>query len=236
MEKKYLKITQKGFEHYNGPLSVYEFVDGVSVEPIPDFERDRIAATMSCIEVAENGKESIAGIAERLVKDSAARAPQAERFERQSVDDKVSEERRLAELALGDTKTIYTEAELDALISQGGIAALRGVASSWNVKNRSIPTLRQMILDAQDQYIVKHGKKVEANKAAVEKIVRDTEDANRVEEPLDDEPLNEGAAPNHPDEETLNAAMTGDMSAALNEEQNDPVDDEPVVEPEQKVE
>lgn len=238
MEKKYLKITQKGFEHYNGPLSVYEFVDGVSVEPIPDFERDRIAATMSCIEVAENGKETIAGIAERLVKDSAARAPQAERFERQSVDDKVSEERRLAELALGDTRTIYTEAELDALISQGGIAALRGVASSWNVKNRSIPTLRQMILDAQDQYIVKHGKKVEANKAAVEKIVRDTEDANRVEEPL-----NEGAAPNHPDEETLNAAMTGDMSAALNEGQNDPVDDqvdepvtEPIVEPEQKVE
>lgn len=215
MEKKFLKIVQKGFENYNGPLSVYEFVNGVSIEAIPSYDRDRIAATMACVEVSENGKEFPAGIAERLVKDSANRAPMKEKFEIQSVDDKIAEERNAAEKVLEQTKTIYTEEELDKIIEEGGIADLRRVAEIWNVKNRSIPTLRQMILDEQDAYMVAHGLKVEANKAAVEKVVRDTQMANQTSV-VEKEELSEEEEPS--DEDVIIAATTGDLGAALTED------------------
>lgn len=215
MEKKFLKIVQKGFENYNGPLSVYEFVNGVSIEAIPSYDRDRIAATMACVEVSENGKEVPAGIAERLVKDSANRAPMKEKFEVQSVDDKIAEERNAAEKVLEQTKTIYTEEELDKIIEEGGIADLRRVAEIWNVKNRSIPTLRQMILDEQDAYMVAHGLKVEANKAAVEKVVRDTQMANQTSV-VEKEELSEEEEPS--DEDVIIAATTGDLGAALTED------------------
>lgn len=224
MDKKFLKITQKGFEHYTGPLSVYEFVDGVSVEAIPAFERDRIAASMSCVEISETGKEGTAGVADRLVTDSKARAPKKEVFKTQSVEDKVAEERKAAEKAMGDTKTIYTEEQLDEIIKDGGISALRQVAETWGVKNRSIPALRQMILDEQDKYMAEHGKRVTKATEAVEKVVRDTAKAN--EEPAEpeasDEDADDASAPIEQevqDEDVLaTAAATGDMSAAISEE------------------
>jgi hypothetical protein len=209
-DKKHLKITQKGFESYNGPLSVYEFKDGVSVEPIPRHDRDRIAATMSCIEIAENGKEVTAGVAERLVVDAADRAPKPEKLKVQSVDDKVLEEKSRAEATVGDVKNVYTEAELDTIIEDGGIAALREVANIWGAKNRSIPTLRQMVLDLQEEYVAKEGARVGKAKAAVEKIVRDTAEANDADEKIVEQEVE--------DDEVLAAAASGDMAAALNDE------------------
>lgn len=206
MDKKYLRITQKGFEGYTGPLSVYDFVDGVSVEAIPRTERDRIAATMACVEVAENGKETLAGVAERLVAEAAERAPKKEIFQIQSIDDKIAEEKAAAEKNVGDMKRVYTEAELDEIISEGGISALRRVAEIWNVRNRSIPTLRQMILDAQDEYVAKEGSRLDKAKAAVEQVVRDTEAANYVPKSIEQEVE---------DDDILAAAASGDMSAAI---------------------
>ncbi|MDE4297092.1 hypothetical protein PXK56_18045 [Phaeobacter gallaeciensis] len=212
-DKQHLKITQKGFESYNGPLSVYEFVDGVSVEPIPRHDRDRIAATMQCIEIAENGKEVIAGVAERLVTESADRAPKKEVFKTQSPEDKVAEEVTIAEKTIGEAKKVYTEDELDEIIKDGGIAALRRVAETWNVKNRSIPTLRQMVLDAQDEYVAQHGKKLGQIKEAVAKVAQNTAKANDVPEKTIEQEVE--------DDEILTAAATGDLSAAVSESQNE---------------
>lgn len=229
LEKKHLQITQKGMEKYTGPMSVYEFVDGVSVDPIPRHDRDRIAAVVPCVEIAENGQETIAGVAERLIADAAERAPQRASLERQSVDDKAAEEVARAEKDLGKVKDIYTEDELDEKISEGGIAALRQIAGAWGVKNRSIPTLRQMVLDAQEEYVGKEGARIERHKAALKRAVERVEGqisvAEQVSEPVaDSDDLGI-------DEDIFAAAVSGDMSAAVsNEDPGDlDIDEDPFV-------
>lgn len=209
-EKKFLKVVEPGFENYTGPLSVYEFENGVSLEAIPAHDRDRIAATMKCVEIAENGKENTAGISERLVQESKARAPVREVFERQSVEEKIEEERSAAEKSFEDTKEIYTEEQLDAIIENGGIKALREIAEAWGVKNRSIPTLRQMILDEQAAYYASEGTRIEKAKAAVEAVVRQTSEANG--EPSEEKTIQQEVE----DDDILVAAATGDMAQAIN--------------------
>ncbi len=236
LEKKHLQITQKGMEKYTGPLSVYEFVDGVSVDPIPLHDRDRIAATIPCVEIAENGREVIAGVSQRLVDEAKSRAPVHQKLTRQSVEDKVSEETAQAEKDLGAVKTIYTEDELDEIISDGGIAALREVASIWGVKNRSIPTLRQMVLDAQEEYVGKEGSRLEKHKAAMEDAVRKAEE-NNVETTPEPTPAPEADDDGDLDidEDIFAAAASGDMAAAVNAEDEDPgdldIDEDPFAKP-----
>jgi hypothetical protein len=229
-EKKFLKLTQKGFQNYSGPISVYEFKDGVSVEPIPQHERDRLAAIMEFDEIAENGKENPAGIAQRLVVESEQRAPKKEVFAVQTAEEKIAEEKAAAEKAAGDLKKIYTEDELDQIIDDGGIAALRRVAKIWNVKNRSIPTLRQMVLDEQEKYLAEEGSRVERHKKAVEEVVRQTEAANapaQTEDQVEDVTEDDDDA----DDDIIDAAVTGDLSAALSNDDDDSLGTEDKVDP-----
>lgn len=193
-----LKITQKGFENYSGPIGVYMFENGVSIEPIPANERDRLSASIECVEVDQSGKEVTAGIAHRLVADAKMRAPVEKPMLRQSVSEKVEEQVSDAEKIMGNVKPIYSPEELDKIIEDGGIKELRGVAKEWNCKSKSIPALRQMILDAQEEYLKKHGDKIEKVKKAITEIVSQAE----IKEDLQSE-------------EVPSAAETGDMSAAI---------------------
>lgn len=206
-DNKYLKITSKGFENYNGPLSVYMFKDGTSVEPIPKVARDRIAATMRCVEVSENGKEVTAGVAERLIEESAARAPVLEPLRRQTVEEKVEEE---VKNVMGNVKPkrIYTEEELDKAIEKGGIAGLREIAKDWNVKNRSIPALRQMVLDSQEKWQSdaknKEADTIRKAEKIAEKVAKENAPKKVKSEEID---------------KVAEAAMTGDLSAAISEKE-----------------
>lgn len=204
MENKRLRIVAKGFENYTGNLGVYPFVDGESVEAIPRQQRDRIAATIRCVEIGENGQENFAGISERLVADSATRAPVKTPLKRQSVESKVEEE---VSIARGDEepRAIYTEDQLDEIIESGGIAALRKIADIWNVKNRSIPTLRQMILDEQDAWASKDGIQQKRKEDMIKKIAEDTLKANKVDPQVDEKG----------EDQVENSAISGDMSAAI---------------------
>jgi hypothetical protein len=208
-EKKRLRIVEKGFETYTGELSVYMFENGVSVETIPRVERDRIAATMACVEVDEGGREKGAGVAERLVSESKARAPEPEQTERQSEDEKSKEEREVAAKATISTVTFYSEDELDAVIAEGGIHALREVAKQWNLKGRSIPQLRDDVLNAQKTFL-------ENNQEIREQRMKMIEAGQTNPEPEPGADTNTGT-----DQDAVqSAAETGDMSAALNKDRD----------------
>lgn len=201
---KHLKIVSKGFAAYTGPLHVHLFKDGMSVEPISKVDRDRISASMRCIEVSASGKEQIAGVAERLISASAKRAPVIKALKRQDPKDKVAEEVKLATGAV-NPKRLYTEEQLDEAIEAGGIQGLREIANIWNVKNRSIPALRQMILDEQKEWEGKAGKAEADLLRRVSKVAEKVSKENGITE----EPKVEAPEAKH------EAAKTGDMSSAI---------------------
>lgn len=217
--KKHLRIVQKGFENYTGPIHMYDFVDGVSTEPMSRNERDRISACFQCTEIAENGKEKSAGVASRLVSDTLERAPKVEALDRQSDDDKAAEDEDVKN-RVGENVEILTEDELDKIIDEGGINALREIADKWNVKDRSIPVLRQKVLDAQESFQSKR------------KAQQDRVDALRSGEPVDTDAMDAAidAAADEDDGDLTDepklpkltpeqeAAASGNMAAAIKEE------------------
>lgn len=237
-EKKFLRITQPGMTLYNGPMSVYNFVDGISTEAINREGRDRISANFACVEIGEDGKEQVAGVSERLVTESISRAVVRTATLRQTEEEKVDEEITRAKKDIGgDLKVIHTEDQLDAIIDKQGIAGLREIAAQWNVKNRSIPTLRQMILDEQEVYQSKEGgrmSKLEAAIGGIEGAAKKTEegrlaktDVQAAEEVTENTPEKRAAKATKSAKATKavktaktdieKAAMTGDMAAAVSQ-------------------
>lgn len=199
-----VKIVQKGFETYTGPLAHFEFKNGVSVEPIPAYEVDRISASVKCVTVDEDGAETVAGVAERLVTHAQSRAAPRATFQMQTHDQKVEEEVGIALKELSDDRKLYTEAELDEVIDEGGISALREVARIWGVKAKAIPVLRKMVLDAQEEYLKKSGKRLED---VVKTLKEVSSNARSESDQVPDE---------NRDEVLVEAAVTGDLSAAIN--------------------
>lgn len=51
-----LRLIHPGWEHFTGPLHTVEFVDGVSVDPVPQVQRDHLSASFDMVEYidAEN--------------------------------------------------------------------------------------------------------------------------------------------------------------------------------------
>lgn len=203
---KKLKFVQKGYENYSGPIGQYEFVNGVSTEPISQASRDRLCTAFQFAEIDADGSEQPSGVAHRLVAERALRAPVLAPLDRQTEVEKAAEaerDRELAELRKLGERKIYTEAEIDAVIARGGIKALREeISDIWGVKHRSIPVLRAMVLDAQKAYTAKIGLRLtkEAQQREAEKVAK----------PVTEQPVTEQPA-------ELSAAETGDLSAAITE-------------------
>ncbi len=151
---KKLKIIQPGYHGYTGPIGRYEFVDGISVDAISRPDRDQLATAFQFMEVDEHGKEEFAGITHRMVAEAAARAPILEPLKRDTEEDKAIEQKRLAsnKIAITGNMKLHSREDLEAVASKSGIAGLRKIAELWHVKHRSIPSLIEMILDAQALY------------------------------------------------------------------------------------
>ena len=233
---KHLKFTQSGFETYTGPIGMYEFVDGVSTEAITRADRDRLATAFQFAEVDGDGGEHEAGVAARLVADSATRMPTTN-LERQTDEDKEAEGRRAQLMAAKPEVELMTRAQLEELARKHGIKGLRSeVADKWGVRNRSIPLLIDEILVAQNNWISTRNEqanlatKVEAPVEPVEPVAADegltdeqlaaaAEGTVLTEDAAGDEAL---AAELGKDQLTAAelAAASGDMGAALNQLQN----------------
>lgn len=153
----YLRIESKGFAGYTGYLGQIEFKDGVSVDPVPEVFANRLAASMQMMNVDADGNEiGPAGVAHKLVAESANRAPVANRLDRQSNSDRRDEELRdHLRAQKPPVDHFYTGEELEKVVEKDGIKGLRDIGDRWNVRDRSIPGLIQQIIGAQTQFIKK---------------------------------------------------------------------------------
>lgn len=169
MEMKKLKVATSRMAGYTGVLGPVRFKDGVSEEYLPRHIRDRMAASMEFLELDADGNETPAGAQYRLLTDTQERAPKVEELTRQTEEEKAAE---LAASAIQNATTLpelETRASLEATAEKGGIKGLREIGKKWGVKHRSIPTLIEMILDAQEKSVAAREKrlaeKVEAERA-----------------------------------------------------------------------
>jgi hypothetical protein len=149
---KRLRLVQKGYENYSGPIGAYEFVEGVSVELIPLNARDRLSAAFQMAEIDEDGAEMPSGVAERLVRDRANRVEPTAPLVRMNEEDKRVENIRVV-LGAEALRPLYTEAVLEKVAKDKGIAGVRVLAETWDVRSKSIPDLIGMILNAQSVYV-----------------------------------------------------------------------------------
>ncbi|MBY3231872.1 hypothetical protein [Rhizobium laguerreae] len=227
MEMKKLKVATARMAGYTGVLGPVRFTDGVSDEYLPRHIRDRMAASMEFLEVDAQGNEQPAGAQHRLITESAERAPQLAPLTRQTDAEKAAEIAAAAVIA-AKVPVLETRASLEEIAQKSGIKGLREIGKKWAVKHRSIPTLIEMILDAQEKAVAARAK-TEAP-AVVEPVV----ETPVVDEKADDSsivPAVEAeaerlAAANAAEAEAFRqeqdaikaAAATGDLAAAISTE------------------
>lgn len=151
---KHIKIVSKGWVNYTGLLGTIWFKDGMSTEPVAQNEADRLSAVAQLVEINEDGTETPAGPAYRMIAASAHRAPITRAAARQSDAERLEEE-RLETLRADKAPLdhIYTADELEAIADKSGIKGLREIADAWNVKERSIPKLIGETLKAQGKFL-----------------------------------------------------------------------------------
>lgn len=218
MQPKYLRLVQAGYQNYTGPIGAYDFVDGVSTVMIPRNDRDRLATAFQFVEFITPGDEIEAGVAARLLFESTRVLEVPKDLERQTEAEKADEDKRVVEGVKPDP-VIYTAAELEAIAEKKGINGLREVAAYWEVKHRSIVPLMELILGAQAAWLDTHQAKFEkrvADREAFEESLKPETAA--AETPAEDTPAETPEPEQTADTSTEDAAATGDLSAALNQE------------------
>ena len=229
LASKYLKLVQTGYETYTGPIGASEFINGISTVMIPRVDRDRLATAFQFVEFTEEGVDEIpAGVAHRLVADSAIRAADQKPLERQTEAEKEIE-MAMSKIAREDERVIYTREELEKIADKKGINGLREVAKPWDVKHRATAELIALILQAQDNWLALRQAEFERRG-----LTREQFEASLVPQPAEtpapaaDAPAETEEAPvaetaetpeaDDPAPSPEQAAETGDLAAALNQE------------------
>lgn len=238
-----LKVATKRMAGYTGALGLVRFTDGISDEFLPRHIRDRMAASMEFLEVDADGNEQPAGAQHRVIREYKERAPKMEALTRQSVSEKAAEIAKNS-VIVAKVPALETRGSLEKIAETKGIKGLREIGVKWGVKHRSIPTLIEMILDAQEKSVAARNKKLEEKSAAEAAKLAETAPAAAVvlegekdpnEEapiPAPTEPAAEAApepAPEPVSDKTSaaaaainaklkEAAASGDLAAAISQE------------------
>jgi hypothetical protein len=218
----YLKVATKRMAGYTGVLGLVRFKDGVSEDPLPRHMRDRMAASMEFLEVDLDGNEQPAGAQHRVIREYKERAPRSEPLKRQTDEEKAAE---VAAAAVINAKVpvIETRESLLAIADKSGIKGLREIGNKWNVKHRSIPTLIEMILDAQEKAVAKRAKK-DAPAPAAAAVETESEKDSAIDPVIAAEALRLEAEAKAEAEAFAKAAAlkaaaaSGDLAAAINAE------------------
>lgn len=149
-----IKIIEKGWEGYNGPLGTIHFENGVSTNPFSHAEGLRIGANIQVVEVDDEGNE-LGGVGlghefQTIVKMGIETIPllptDAERAASAVLEPIVEEETK--PVIEGDAK-VHTREELEAIADAKGIKGLREIADPLGAKSNSIPALIDAIIEAQ---------------------------------------------------------------------------------------
>lgn len=227
-DSKRLRFIQKGFEHYTGMIGQYRFEDGVSVDAIPQIDRDRMSAAGNFMEIDEDGTEHRAGAAQRMVKGRANVAPVVEKPKKQTEEEKAEEQiQALLKARKQYIRKTHTKDELEGILKTSGVGAVRAVGEEWGVKDKKVVVLIEKILDAQEKWRVKKEREIAELEEKISSI--SAEARERMEKMARDAELEaiaeNGPVPAEPekvDEQTadkLAAAVTGDLSAAVSTEE-----------------
>jgi hypothetical protein len=172
MELMYLKVATSRMAGYTGVLGPVRFKDGVSEEMLPRHIRDRMAASMEFLEIDEDGNEQHAGAQHRLIREYKERAPKVASLARQTDTEKAAEIASNVVISAKDP-VLVTRDGLEKIAEEKGIKGLREVGNKWGVKHRAIPTLIEMILDAQEKSVAARDKKrTEKAQAEADKLSR----------------------------------------------------------------
>lgn len=150
---KKLKIVQAGWENYTGYLGPVMFINSVSDEPTTKQIADQLCASIQIVEIDDDNNEIATGVAEGMVAgrglgyhdDSDVRPVAQEELD--------AETRKLREgKGKPPVAEFYTSVSLIAIADEKGIQGIREAAKPWGVRERSIPKLIAMILQAQADF------------------------------------------------------------------------------------
>lgn len=147
---KHIRITQPGWEGYNGLFCDMNFVDGVSEEIATQRMVDRCAALLQVeqIEVTQGAAEVVTpvGLGARIEGNLQKEAEVLEPMQR-------AEDEAPAPVSTPapEPLQLYTEAELQTIADEQGIKGLRVIGDKLSVKGRAIPEIVREILEAQSK-------------------------------------------------------------------------------------
>lgn len=139
-----IKITEPNFLNMSGYFGTIEFADGVSVDPVPWQEQQRLGGLIRFVSAEDDESEAQIGPAAELIRN---RNMGADDERAQGVDRGVMG----ADGAVRLAGEFYTRDQLEEIADKKGIAGLRDVARAWGVKGRSINEMITEILTAQDK-------------------------------------------------------------------------------------
>ncbi|AMB48268.1 hypothetical protein [Methylobacterium sp. AMS5] len=211
---KRIKITQPGWEGFNGDFGMVEFADGVSVDLVSKRQLVVIAATIAVEEVDEDGNSlgkpglqdnmDGAAIVPAPVLTPLARASDEDVKAEAKADAKKAKEPKLDPLAL----TFHSKEELEAIAEKKGIGGLREIGDVLKVKGRSINELVKEILKAESKL-----------KAQADALAASSETTREPETPAPEEPdvVAEGDADETPTEQPEADAAKGTEQSDENE-------------------
>ncbi len=134
--KMKLRLTQSGFETYNGQMGVIMFENGVSVDDVLPVDAIRMSAVMGA--EWENGSPS--NVAQIYLDNMNTPATSEAAVEQEATTTEPVE--------LKEPQNTYTKEDLEKIADTGGITALREIAEPLGLKGNSIGGMIKAILSA----------------------------------------------------------------------------------------
>lgn len=140
-----IKITQAGWAGFTGEIGQTLFEDGVSVEPVNRRVIAIIGASLSIVEVDEDGVEGVNPALQHQMLTDGSMTMKAEVIAplARATEDAVEQSSGAADPA---QVVFHTKAELEEIAEKKGIHGLRAIMEPLNVKAASINKAIQVIL------------------------------------------------------------------------------------------
>lgn len=145
-----IKITQAGWAGFTGEIGITQFKDGISVDHVGRREIVVIGASLSLIEVDDDGDEGEnPALQHRMLSDGSMSMPAEILKPLARATDEAPAAPRAAKAIDPTAITFHTKDELEKLAETKGLNGLRAIMDPLNVKAVSINKAIQVILKAE---------------------------------------------------------------------------------------
>lgn len=137
-----IRINEPGFMELTGWFGTVEFENGVSKDPVPWQEQQRLGGLVRFVSAEEDEAEAEIGPSAELLRIREVLADDPRALAGDSAVTTADGSTRLA----GE---FYTREDLEGIADTKGITGLRDIAKRWAVKGRSITEIINDIIAAQ---------------------------------------------------------------------------------------